>query len=60
MLSEQIKRKEDDVECQNVEPSAELTVWIHPIDKGENQTGCRGGSPAMSSAGESNRARSAS
>lgn len=56
MLSEQIKRKEDDVECRNAEPLVELTASIHPIDKGENDAGCRGGPPAMSSACESNRA----
>lgn len=54
MLSEQIKRKEDDVDCRN----CELTASTHPIDKGENRAGCRGGPPAMSSACESNRARS--
>lgn len=60
MLSKQIKRKEDDVECRNVGPSAELTVWIHPIDKDENQTGCWGRSQAMSSTSEYNRTRSTS
>lgn len=60
MLSEQIKRKEDDFECQNVGPSVELTVRIHLIDEGANWTRLWGGSSAMSSTGESNRARSAS